>query len=198
LNLLQNIFPELKNVSIKEIQDLVRFIPQFPKDSPTIAELLELFPKFSLQQVQELCEYLKLSNKEKEFACFYQHTKNLLNMPEEWLQKLEKAEWAHFYANPHAELCIKITASHYPSEKKHEFIAEHSKRRQLLKKAIERIQSKDPVVKAQHLIDRGIAPSEKMGKILKEAERISINNNLEDPSAIISNLLSGINDDTTH
>lgn len=191
LNLLQNIFPALKEISIKEIENLVQYIPHFPKNSPTIAELLELFPNFSLQQVLDLCEYLKLSNKEKEFATFFQHTKNLLNMPPEWLDKLEKIEWAHFYANSHAELCIKIIASHYSSEKKQEFITEHSKRRQLLEKAIRRIQSKDPVVKAQHLIDRGIAPGSEMGKLLKEAERISINNDLDDPSAVIRNLLSG-------
>lgn len=198
LNLLSNIFPLLKNFSVGEIESLVQFIPQFPEDSPTIAQLLELFPKLSLQEVLELCEYLKLSNKEKDFASFYHHAKNLLNMPDDWQEKLEKVEWAHFYANPSADLCIKIIASRYPREKEQQFLAKHTERRQLLEKAIKRIQSKNPVVKAEHLISRGIKPSEKMGMLLKEAERISINHDLEDPAAVINNLFSGTKNGPTH
>ncbi len=188
LNLLPTIFPVLKKVSIEEIQQRVQFIPHFPKNSPPIAELLELFPNDSLQQVLELCDYLKLSNKEKEFAGFYQHAKHLLNMPQEWLDKLERSEWSHFYAHPHAELCIKILASHYPVDKQQLFLNDHAKREQLLKNAIDRIRLKNPVVKAEHLMNAGVVPSEKMGQLLKEAERIAINQNLEDPAAIIKQL----------
>lgn len=186
LNLLQTIFPELKDVPTEKIEQLVQFIPQFPKNSPTLTELLELFPSYSLEQVLSLCDFLKLSNKEKEFARFYVHAKNLLNLPEEWLKKLERVEWAHFYAYPDAELCIKILASHYhPLEKKQLFLNEHEKRAESLKKAVHRIQTKHPVVNAEYLIKLGIPPSEKMGKILKEAERISINENLEDPDKVL-------------
>ncbi|HSX04508.1 MAG TPA: CCA tRNA nucleotidyltransferase [Rhabdochlamydiaceae bacterium] len=185
LNLLPTIFPALKEISIEEVQRLVQFIPRFPKNSPTFAELLDLFPHYSLEQVLDLCDYLKLSNSEKEFARFYHHAKNLLNMPEEWLKKLEKAEWAQFYANPHAELCIKIIACHYPIEKEQQFVKAHEKRRQSLEKAILRIQTKNPVVRAEHLMKEGITPGEKMGKLLKEAERLSVNENLEDPLAAI-------------
>lgn len=185
LNLLPTIFPDLKNVSVEEIQERLQYISKFPKKSPTFVELLELFPNYSLAQMLELCDYLKLSNFEKEFAHFYQHAKNLLNMPEQWLKNLEKVEWAHFYAHPHAELCIKIISLHYPQEKRGSFIHYHEKQRQLLEMAILRIQSKSPIVKAQHLMEEGVAPGEKMGKLLKEAERISINQGIEDRMQII-------------
>lgn len=44
LNLLPTIFPQLKDLSTQQIQQRVKYIPLFPKNSPTIAELLELFP----------------------------------------------------------------------------------------------------------------------------------------------------------
>ena len=65
LGLLSVIFPELKEVSPSEIQKRVRYIEKFPKGSPTFAELLELFPKIDLEEIQTLSEYLKLSNQEK-------------------------------------------------------------------------------------------------------------------------------------
>ncbi|HSX12644.1 MAG TPA: CCA tRNA nucleotidyltransferase, partial [Rhabdochlamydiaceae bacterium] len=190
LNLLPNIFPALKEISVDEIEKRVQCIPRFPKLAPTFAELLELFPGASLEQVLELCDYLKLSNKEKEFAAFYHRAKNLLNMPDHWLKNLEKVEWAHFYANPHAELCIKILSSHYSIGQQESFLNQHAKRTRSLENAIQRIQTKNPIVKAEHLMREGILPGEKMGKLLKEAERISINKDLEDPSAIIKLLLA--------
>lgn len=190
LNLLPNIFPALKEISIEEIETRVQHIPRFPKQAPAFTELLELFPKASLQEVLELCDYLKLSNKEKEFASFYHHAKNLLTMPDSWLKKLEKVEWAHFYANPHAELCIKILSSHYSVGQQESFLNQHAKRAHSLENAVRRIQSKNPIVKAEHLMKAGILPGERMGKLLKEAERISINKDLEDPSAVIKLLLT--------
>lgn len=185
LNLLPTIFPSLKEISIAEIQKRVRFIPQFPKNSPTLAELLELFPNYSLEELLNFCEYLKLSNQEKEFARFYHHAKNLLNMPNDWQAKLEKVEWAHFYAHLHAELCIKIIASHYPHEKRELFIQHHEKQTLDLRQAILRIRTKNPVVKAEHLMKEGIVPGQKMGKLLKEAERIAINKSIEDPREVL-------------
>lgn len=185
LNLLPTIFPVLKDLPVEEIQKRVRFIPQFPKKSPTLAELLELFPHSSLAELLDFCEYLKLSNQEKEFARFYHHAKNLLNMPDEWQNKLEKVEWAHFYSNSLADLCIKIIASHYPQEKQESFIQHHATQIQLLKQAILRIRTKNPAVKAEHLMKEGILPGQKMGLLLKEAERIAINTSLEDPLEVI-------------
>lgn len=185
LNLLPTIFPLLKEVSVEEMEKRVRFIPNFPKNAPTFAELLELFPHYSLAELLDLCDYLKLSNQEKDFARFYHHAKNLLNMPNEWQGKLEKVEWAHFYAHSLADLCIKIIACHYPQEKQKSFIQHHATQMQLLEQAILRIRSKNPVVRAEHLMKEGIAPGQKMGKLLKEAERIAINGSLEDPGAVM-------------
>jgi poly(A) polymerase len=186
LKLLPVIFPTLKTLSLQEIETRIQHLPRFPKEAPTLAQLLELFPDSSLQQILDLCDALKLSNKEKEFISFYHHAKTVLLMPDSWLGKLEKAEWAYLYANPHADLAIHIFSSRFSEANQRAFLNQHAKRKAALHTAIARIQAKNPVVKAEHLLKMGVAPGEKMGKLLKEAERIAINHALEEPSAVLN------------
>ena len=181
LNLLPTIFPALRGIPLQEIQERCKVIEHFPKNTPTIVELLELFPHFSLEELLDLCAYLKLSKQERLFVTFYAHAKNLLTIPQSW--KPEPVEWAHFYADPHADICLEIVAAHL--ENRETFLHEHHKRRQLLEQAILRIRSQSPLVCAEHLIKEGIVPGKKMGVLLKEAERISVNKNLEDREQVL-------------
>ena len=96
LGLLTTIFPDLKPCSKEEIIQRVSYLDDFPATTPTIAELLELFPSYSLEQLFALCDYLKLSRNEKDLVRFLHHAKKLLDMPTEWIDKLEPIEWAHF------------------------------------------------------------------------------------------------------
>lgn len=185
LNLLPTIFPQLKGISIEEVQRRLEPLSAFPKDAPTIAELLELFPGHALEQLFELCDYLKLSRSEREIVQFLYHAKQMLGMPKEWLDGLEKIEWAHFYANPHSLTCLLIIAAHLPLAKRHGFMEDHQHRMHALQRAISRIQSKNPLLRADHLLKEGIPPGKKMGLLLKEAERISVNDGIEDGHAII-------------
>lgn len=185
LKLLQTIFPQLKEVPIEEIQRRVAPIDHFPKGCPTIAELLELFPDSSLQDLLQLCDYLKLANTEKKFVEFYSHAKQLLNMPDKWKEKLEPIEWVYFYANPHAPLILEIIAAHFSTTDKEKFLNDHTRHRQLLEQPILRVQTQSPLVRAEHLLAEGITPGKKMGALLKEAERISVNQGIEDRKAII-------------
>lgn len=186
LNLLQSIFPDLGKVAIEEIQNRVRCIEHFPKGCPTIAELLELFPECSLETIDELCDTLKLAKSDREFAHFLHRTKNLLHMPDKWLSKLEPIEWAKFYANPRADLCLKIIAIHFPEQQRVTFLEEHARHRQLLEQAVLRIQNQTPIVRAEHLMKEGIPAGKKMGELLREAERISVNQGIEDREAILN------------
>ncbi len=188
LRLLPTIFPELKDLTPEEIEKRTSAIPHFPKNTPAIAELLELFTDTSLQGLLDLCEKLKLSRQEQDFVRFYHHARELLKMPTDWQNKLELIEWAQFYANPSTNLCIEIFAAHYPKEKKEHFLQEHRARQLRLKKVIERLTTNQPVVRAEHLIQAGIAPGKKMGTLLKEAERIAVNDSLDDPHLVIAKL----------
>ncbi len=185
LTLLATIFPSLKNVPAEEIEKRVRAIPDFPKDAPALAELLELFPHHSLEELLELCDYLKLSNPERAFVRFYHHAQYLTSMPLDWQKNLEKIEWAQFYAHPSSEMCLQIVAAHYPPEERPYFFEEHAERRLLLEKTIDRIRLNTPVIQAEDLIREGIRPSKQLGLLLREAERISVNRNLDDPRAVL-------------
>jgi poly(A) polymerase len=188
LKLLPTIFPALKDVSLEEIEKRVQPIQNFSKEVPTIAELLELFPHNSLSGLIELCDYLKLSKSEREFVRFLHHAKTMFEMPEPWLDKLEKIEWAQFYASPFAEILLNIIAARFSQEKRALFLDKHNRHQKLLEKAILRIRSQNPIVRAEHLIKEGIKPGKKMGVLIKEAERISVNENIEDREKIIEKL----------
>lgn len=188
LTLLPTIFPTLKDISIEEIQQRLFAIEHYPKGAPPIAELLELFPNASLEELLLLCDYLKLSKQEKEFVKFFHHANSLFSMPEAWLVKLEKIEWARFYSSIHSTIMLNIIAAHYPQEKRELFLDHHSKQRQLLEQSILRIQSQSPIVRAEDLMQEGIAPGVHMGKLLKEAERISVNDGLDNRDEILKRL----------
>lgn len=185
LHILPTIFPQLKNVSSHEIEKRLKAIDNFPKQVPPISELLELFPGCSLDELVELCNYLKLSRKDRDFVQFYHHATSLFAMPEDWQEKIEPIEWAHFYASSFSQICIEIVAAHFTDVKKAAFLQEHERRQETLSSHIERIRSKKPLVRAEHLMEAGITSGKKMGELLSEAERISVNQNIDDKSKVI-------------
>jgi poly(A) polymerase len=186
LNLLPTIFPKLRGVSLEEIGRRLKPLSLFPPQSPPIAELIELFPQPSLEELFELCDYLKLSRSEKECVNSLHRAEQLLSMPPEWQLNLEPAEWAHFYADPYAALALRIKAAHLPEKERDSFLSSHEMRRVRLQNAIHRIQQHTPVVRAEHLIQEGISPGKRMGILLKEAERIAVREGLETAAEVIS------------
>lgn len=186
LDLLGTIFPSLREVSIEEIRRRVQFLPHFPPNTPTIAELLELFPNISEEELLHLSDHLKLSRAEQDLAQFLHYARNLLQMPKDWLNRLELIEWAKFYAHRQSEIALKIAASRLPIKEQSEFLKNHEGRQSLLAKFISRIESKNPVISAQDLIQEGILPGKQMGLLLKEGERFSINEGIEEKEAVIS------------
>lgn len=184
LGLLPVIFPALKELPLHEVKRRVQYIEKFPKGSPTFAELLELFPTHDLEQIFQLAEYLKLSNKEAAFAKFYHHAQALFNMPKEWLDKLEKIEWAEFYADPYSEIGLSMLAVKQSDPQT--FEKQQHQRQTALAKHIQRIRAKNPYLRAEHLLAIGIRPGEKMGELLEEGMRIAVNQEIEDPQEIIA------------
>ena len=185
LHLLQTIFPSLKEVSLAEVRERLSPLPAFPKAAPPITAILELFPQQSLEEREILCDYLKLSKAEREVVEDLYQITEILHMPEEWQTRLEKIQWAYTYAKPYSPICIEIFAAHLPPKEREHFLEIHKKRQSSLEQAILQIQSGRPIVRADHLMQEGISPGKKMGILLKEAERISVNSGIEDKKAII-------------
>lgn len=186
MQLLPVIFPRLKEVSIEELRKRLSPLSFFPQKAPAISEVIELFPEDPLEGLIDLCDYLKVSGEEKELARFLHKIKQLFRMPPAWISQVESYEWAKLYANPLASLGLSIVAAHLPSTEQSAFLLSQEKRRQELTNAIIRLQSKQPVVRAEHLIQAGVLPSKKMGQLLQEAEKISVNQMIETPDAIIA------------
>jgi len=176
-NLLQTIFPALSPLGIEEIEERVRYIQEFPLETPLIGKLCELFPKSSLEQKIALCETLKLSNKDRKF----------IEELHKWeqMENLDLYELAQIYALPHALVCLKITSL---QKKSSAFFELHKTQIRNLEPAINRIKENRTIVTSQDLIKLGIKPSKELGALLQKAERIAINNSLDKPFEIIKQL----------
>ena len=183
LNLLPVIFSPLKSLSIEDIKKRVQFLPYFPNDAPLISKILELFPHASSKEKEALARYLKLSNEDKKFVAFSHFTHKAFQN-----DHLELSNWAKLYADPFFSLCLKIKAIHLPLDKRQAFLQLHHQKMLTLKLFIQRIKNKTPLLTSKHLREAGIENGKKMGKLLKEGERIAINHLLEDPKKIIYHL----------
>ncbi len=180
--LLQEIFNVLKNTDISTIKKLLDIVGLFPKNAPLISKIMELFPNLYLDKKIELCKYLKLSNEEINFIEFL-HGSYLL-----FQKNNDNYTWAYFYADPFSQIIVDIYSCHLNEHEKHSFLDENEKRKKILSNAIQRIVNKNPIVTSAHLTQEKIKPGVNMGVLLKEAEKISINENIEDPAIIINKL----------
>ncbi len=186
LSLLSVIFPSLKSLEMKELQKRLSPLSRLSLSSPLIAKLLFLFPHFSLAEALQLCDYLKTSRLEKDLVSFLHSSKSLLLMPLSWQMCVESVEWAHFYAHPSSSLALDMAS--FVQDDLVSFLDFHAQKREKLFLHIQRIQTKRPLITAEDLLREGISPGIQMGKMLKEAEKISINEDLNDKEVILMKL----------
>lgn len=178
LRLLPVIFPTLRSISVEETKSRVSSFPHFPNECPTILYLMELFSEATLEQQLELCQYLKISNKNirlVEFAFRARH-----------MTECKDVEWARFYAHSQARLCVDVIAARYSPEERKSLLQEHRQRKMDLRPHIDRIVAKTPLVTSADLLGLGITPGKKMGELLQEAENIAVNRNLNTTDDVIT------------
>ncbi|HEX2583212.1 MAG TPA: CCA tRNA nucleotidyltransferase [Chlamydiales bacterium] len=183
-HLLEAIFPSLQGIPLAEIERRVEPIKHFPIDAPLIAFILELFPDFSLEEVISLAKSLKLSNLDQQFAAFLVHAKELLRLD----RPISLSEWAYFYANRFSTVSLQIFAAPLEEKPRAAFFARHEGQIALLAQSIERIRTRDPLIKSNDLAALGIIPSKTMGVLLEAAESISINEQLHDKQSVLERL----------
>jgi tRNA nucleotidyltransferase/poly(A) polymerase len=187
--ILQVIFPDLKILNKKVLEERLKFLEIFPKNSPTILKILDLFENTSLDEKISICKYLKLSNKEIGLVTYYSKFQEMEFQETEFQEKnISDCKWAHLYANKNSSLIIDVLAMHKILEKREEFLKKHQDRKKMLFPFIERIIKKDPLVKSIDLKNENIKEGPLMGKLLKEAEKNSIEEKIEDKETIISKL----------
>lgn len=184
LGLLSTIFPELEGVHLNEIRQRTIFFPQFPVGTPISLYLCELFPQASLNALIDIFKGLHVSNQELGFIEAMIKARPLLR--EEYHP--EAVEWAHFYAHKHTPLLIQMEAARHPSGESDAFLQKQAYRKAQLKAHIDRIVLKKPLVTAAQLKEYGIPSGIEMGMLLKEAERLTVNQDMEDPNLVLQHL----------
>jgi poly(A) polymerase len=181
-HLLQVIFPDLKQIDSNELHLRLHPTLSYPNEAPLIAHIIALFPSDTLEDDLNLCKRLKLSNCDMDFIKLLFDLKSLYKN-----KNAQDSHWAKFYAEKNADLVLEIFFNHINKENPN-FLLDHQKKKQDLKKQIQRIREKKPVLTSKHLIDANISPGKLMGDLLKEGENISINEKIEDPNLLIQKL----------
>lgn len=96
-------------------------------------------------------------------------------------QKTTLHEWAHIYADPDTKLLLTILYCHNNDLK-----IEHDNRQVMLKSHINRIINKTPLITATYLKNNlNIPYGSQLGHLLKKAEIIAINQNINDPQQLL-------------
>jgi len=178
-DLLAPLFPSLASLPLSELEKRLTPTTSYPKEAPVIATILALFPNANLAESISLCQRLKLSTQEINFVTLLFRARTLPS---------ERVAWVYFYATPSALLILHILAAPLDIPKREAFLTHHKEQMDILHRSIERIRTQNPVVKSEDLFRLGISPGPAMGKLLKEAERISIEDQLFDPAPILAQL----------
>jgi poly(A) polymerase len=184
LQLLQTIFPELKKIDLDELKRRVDPLKDYPSDTDTFLKLTQLFNDKSLEDLLEIGRFLKTTNESLKTIEYYHEAKKYFLNPE----TVSLWQWAHIYCHPRFHMILHVFQAHLELHLRKTFISDHETRYEYLKEDIKRIQSKIPVVNSSHLKEKGIKPGPLMGKLLKEAEQISINERLHHYEDVIKRL----------
>jgi poly(A) polymerase len=187
LSLLAVIFPELETMHLNDLRHLVHSYAFFPKNSPMILYLMELFQQASLEQKIEISKRIKASNRDIKLLEFFEEVEKAARREKD-MQIVDEYQWTHLLAHPDSQLCLTILAARLVGHEQQEFKENYQKRFKDLEFHIKRVQEGKPLVSAALLQQHGIKPGKQMGLLLKEAERIAIKENLHQSDIIISKL----------
>lgn len=185
LQLLNAIFPQLPPLTEEEVKKRVAPFIYFPLNTPCIVFIMELFSTLSLEEKLNICRYLKTPLSDRELVAFFHQASEITEC-----SNATRYEWAHLYAHPHAQLFIEIEGSKIEPPRRIEYLKKHDRNKGALSKHILRIQQKNPLVRAHHLQAIGIKPGKEMGMLLKQAERLAIDHDLDSTEAVLQLLKS--------
>lgn len=181
--LLATIFPQLADLHLNTLKERVKPIAFFPNGYPAILALMELFPNAPLEEQLNLVRFLKTGAVNARYVEFIHEGKVL--MEREQTGRVSSTEWTHFYAHPHAQLCLDIIAARYTGDAHTEFLERHSKRMQELAIHSGRIAEKKPLISGKKLMELGVSPGKELGALMKEAESLAITHDLHETEPVL-------------
>lgn len=173
LGLLDTIFPQFEMVPFEALQELIAPLRNCPKDTPPILLLLHLFRHHTLEEKIDIGRYLKVSRKE------------LMHIEDyHWFQKTVQKEGHTPYeivevlAHPHCFLYLSIYSASMEFEEKKALLSEYEGYQKTYEGAIRRMVEKTPLITAEEFMKRGAKPGPTLGALLKDAEKLAINESL--------------------
>lgn len=179
--LLGEIFPPLKHIHLNDIKERIKPYKRMPKEAPPILFLNLLFSHLPHDTRKELFQDLKVSNAELKWVEFHSKVE---------LAGDDLVEWTYIYAHPFWPVVLETLHATMEPEQVETSQQKHRKNSIHLQPAIHRVVSKLPLVTSALLMEQGVTPGVKMGKLLKLAERISIEKSIQNPQEVISLLKS--------
>lgn len=188
LTLLDVIFPELADLHIKELRHRVKNFSRFPKECPTILYLNEIMQSLPFETRVEIAKRLKAKNKDLKLLEFLEKL-HLAVLDEIENHAFDKQRWVALFAHADWEIALTVLAFRHADDASFQWKKKFSDRYGDLQRHIERLAAGKPLVSALLLQQKGIKPGKGMGHLLKEAERIAIDENIEDAEAVIAKLL---------
>ena len=180
--LLHEIFPKIANLTEGELQERLLRIKHHPQNTPLIIKILELLDIRQEDDTQKLCDYLKLSNKDKGRSLYFLKASKCF----EDAKGASFFTWAHLHAHRDFHNCLEVFLTRLSENKRLELIKEQETLKNKLSSYIQRIRDKTPLVTSTTLVNEGVPPGKGMGDLLKEAEKISINEQIESADEVIS------------
>ena len=188
LTLLDVIFPELAERHIKDLRQQVAPYSHFPPDCPTILYLMEIFSR-PLEEKIEIAKRLKATNKDIKLLEFWESLNEAVHSERNG-QIVDSFQWAKLFTHSDWELCLKVIAAHYPEIERQEFLYRQSAKYRRLEGHIQRLKAGKSLISAALLQQHGIRPGKEMGWLIKEAERLAINEDCYEAASILAKLAS--------
>lgn len=186
LSLLDVIFPEMEGMHIKDLRHLVSAYAAFPPACPTILYIMEIFPHLPLKQKLEIGKRMRAKNSDLKLIEYFDALSQTLQEKE---GMSERQTLVHLMAHPHYTLCLHVLAARYPlPHERAAFLNKYEQLFQQLESHIKRVQTKSPLITSNLLQQQGILPGKQMGLLLKEAEKLAINENLEQTEWVLAKL----------
>jgi poly(A) polymerase len=180
LKLLKVIFPEIDHLEEQKILSHISQLDELPKKVPLIAKLSLLFHEYPLETKISALLKLKVSRKEVQLVEYIDKFEKALSN-----QDLDDYSLAILFSHEFSSITLNFF-KHLRGWKKEAIHLE--KYSASLKPYIDRMVQKNPLLKAEDLLNEGIPSGKVMGKLLLEAEKIAVNEKILDKAHLLKKL----------
>lgn len=184
LKLLEIIFPELTHLHLQDLRHIVDAFHHFLPETQTSLYLLELFPKATMEQKTDIIRKIKGTNKDIKLIEYFCALSDAINNE----SNIDSWQWSKLYSHPNFNICLHVIAAKLSQQQREEFLKKHLTRYQALESHTKREKEKKPVISSTILKNLGIPPGIGMGLLLKEAEKMAVNEDIHDSTIILEKL----------